>query len=183
MKPSLAGDRSPARWRQITPRAGDTSVTAFRWVSNGGLLRPDPSQLQREKESCKPQPQARKYDDTTPGTGAEATQGAHVTVHYTGWLFSDAAPGNRGAKFDSSKDRSDRSTFCPALGHVIMAGTKVCRGRKSRYPRSGDPAGAWLRRPRVPAASFRPTRRWCFEVELFAVQESSRSVASGWFPK
>ncbi|MDO9218595.1 MAG: FKBP-type peptidyl-prolyl cis-trans isomerase, partial [Lacisediminimonas sp.] len=25
-----------------------------------------------------------QYDDVTPGTGAEAKAGAHVTVHYTG---------------------------------------------------------------------------------------------------
>ena len=38
------------------------------------------------------------------GEGAEATAGAFVTVHYTGWLTN-------GNKFDSSKDRNDPFQF------------------------------------------------------------------------
>ena len=68
-----------------------------------------------------------QYDDTTPGTGAEATRGAHVTVHYTGWLFSDAAPGNRGAKFDSAKTATTRSISRSVPATSSRAGTKACR--------------------------------------------------------
>ncbi len=35
--------------------------------------------------------------DTKLGTGAEATPGQHITVHYTGWLFDGAAPETRAA--------------------------------------------------------------------------------------
>jgi FKBP-type peptidyl-prolyl cis-trans isomerase FkpA len=35
-----------------------------------------------------------KKIDTTLGTGAEATPGKHVSVHYTGWLFDAAAAAN-----------------------------------------------------------------------------------------
>ncbi len=45
-----------------------------------------------------------QYEDTTEGSGDEATKGKSVTVHYTGWLYND---GQQGAKFDSSKDRND----------------------------------------------------------------------------
>ena len=31
--------------------------------------------------------------DTTPGSGAEATSGRRVTVHYTGWLYDAAKAG------------------------------------------------------------------------------------------
>ena len=51
-----------------------------------------------------------QYEDTQPGTGAEATGGTCV-MHYTGWLWTDGA---KGAKFDSSHDR--RSPFSFALG-------------------------------------------------------------------
>ncbi|WP_431268136.1 hypothetical protein [Dankookia sp. P2] len=34
--------------------------------------------------------------DETIGTGAEATPGQLVTVHYTGWLFDAAAPETKG---------------------------------------------------------------------------------------
>ena len=71
-----------------------------------------------------------QYDDTTPGTGAEATRGAHVTVHYTGWLFSEGAPGNRGDKFDSSKDRNDPFDFPLGAGHVIRGWDEGVQGMK-----------------------------------------------------
>jgi len=43
--------------------------------------------------------------DNVVGTGAEATDGAIITVHYTGWLYAPDAPGQRGARFDSSVGR------------------------------------------------------------------------------
>lgn len=40
--------------------------------------------------------------DLAPGTGAEIKSGQTALVHYTGWLFDAAAPGNKGKQFDSS---------------------------------------------------------------------------------
>src|SRR5688500_7191009 len=40
--------------------------------------------------------------DLRVGTGAEATAGRRITVHYTGWLYSTSAPENKGQQFDSS---------------------------------------------------------------------------------
>ena len=57
-----------------------------------------------------------QYEDTVIGTGATATKGQSVTVHYTGWLYND---GVQGAKFDSSKDRSDPFVFSLGAGMVI----------------------------------------------------------------
>ena len=34
-----------------------------------------------------------KYTDTTVGTGAEATPGHKVSVHYTGWLYKNGDEG------------------------------------------------------------------------------------------
>jgi len=48
------------------------------------------------------------FEDTILGSGATATAGQNVTVHYTGWLYQD---GQQGAKFDSSKDRRDPFVF------------------------------------------------------------------------
>ena len=50
-------------------------------------------------------PSGLQYEDTTPGTGAEAKAGTAVRVHYTGWLYDPTAAKQRGSKFDSSKDR------------------------------------------------------------------------------
>ena len=69
--------------------------------------------------------------DTKLGTGAEASPGQHITVHYTGWLFDAAAPENKGRKFDSSRDRAEPFSFLLGAGHVIggwdqgFAGMKV----------------------------------------------------------
>jgi FKBP-type peptidyl-prolyl cis-trans isomerase FkpA len=40
--------------------------------------------------------------DLTIGTGAVATAGKSLSVHYTGWLYDPSAPGQKGLQFDSS---------------------------------------------------------------------------------
>ncbi|HEX8476906.1 MAG TPA: FKBP-type peptidyl-prolyl cis-trans isomerase [Telluria sp.] len=42
--------------------------------------------------------------DVVVGTGAEATLGSTVYMHYTGWLFKPFATKQHGKKFDSSLD-------------------------------------------------------------------------------
>jgi FKBP-type peptidyl-prolyl cis-trans isomerase len=78
--------------------------------------------------------------DSHPGTGAEATSGQHVTVHYTGWLFDTAAPDSKGRKFDSSRDRDEPFEFRLGAGQVIrgwdegVAGMKVGGKRTLTIP-------------------------------------------------
>ena len=55
----------------------------------------------------------------TTGCGEAATAGQTAVVHYTGWLFDEEADGNRGNKFDSSRDRGDHFRFPLAAGRVI----------------------------------------------------------------
>lgn len=57
--------------------------------------------------------------DARTGTGALATPGSDVTVHYTGWLYDERAPDLRGMKFDSSRDRGEPFTFLLGAGRVI----------------------------------------------------------------
>ena len=72
-------------------------------------------------------------EELTLGTGAAATKGQRVTVHYTGWLVN-------GSKFDSSKDRGDPFVFSLGRGQVIrgwdegVAGMKVGGKRKLTIP-------------------------------------------------
>ena len=56
--------------------------------------------------------------DTLAGTGAVATSGSDVTVHYTGWLYDN---GTQGEKFDSSKDRGEPFMF-PLGGGMVIKG-------------------------------------------------------------
>jgi FKBP-type peptidyl-prolyl cis-trans isomerase FkpA len=43
--------------------------------------------------------------DLVVGTGAEAASGQVISVNYTGWLYSDTAPENKGRQFDTSSGR------------------------------------------------------------------------------
>lgn len=57
--------------------------------------------------------------DIKLGAGAEATAGQQVSVHYTGWLYDEAAVEHKGKKFDSSRDRNQPFEFPLGAGHVI----------------------------------------------------------------
>ncbi len=57
--------------------------------------------------------------DTTVGSGAPATAGTDVTVHYTGWLYDEKAADHHGKKFDSSRDRGEPFAFRLGAGMVI----------------------------------------------------------------
>ena len=78
--------------------------------------------------------------DVKIGTGAEATAGQTVTVHYTGWLYSPTAADHHGTKFDSSRDRNDPFMFVLGAGQVIagwdqgVAGMKVGGRRRITIP-------------------------------------------------
>jgi FKBP-type peptidyl-prolyl cis-trans isomerase FkpA len=78
--------------------------------------------------------------DTVVGSGNEAVPGRRVTVHYTGWLYDPARDDNKGAKFDSSRDRNDPFTFGLGGGQVIrgwdegVAGMKVGGRRTLTIP-------------------------------------------------
>ncbi len=107
--------------------------------------------------------------DTRIGTGAEATPGHTITVHYTGWLFDAAAPDNKGRKFDSSRDRGDPFVFELGAGHVIQgwdngfAGMKVGGTRTLVIPPEQG-YGA-----RGAGGVIPPNATLLFEVELLGV--------------
>jgi FKBP-type peptidyl-prolyl cis-trans isomerase len=68
--------------------------------------------------------------DMKPGTGAEATNGKTVTVHYTGWLYSANAADHHGGKFDSSRDRGQPFVFVLGIGQVIAGWDQGVAGMK-----------------------------------------------------
>ena len=75
--------------------------------------------------------------DLVVGQGELASSGQRVTVHYTGWLDDN---GNRGSKFDSSRDRNEPFEFALGRGQVIkgwdqgVAGMKVGGKRQLTIP-------------------------------------------------
>ena len=74
--------------------------------------------------------QSLQKEDITPGTGAEATKGQMVTVHYTGWLYDASAADKRGEKFDSSKDGNEPFEFRLGAGEVIQGWDEGVAGMK-----------------------------------------------------
>jgi FKBP-type peptidyl-prolyl cis-trans isomerase FkpA len=103
-----------------------------------------------------------KIETLTPGTGAEAKAGDHVTVHYVGTLTD-------GKKFDSSRDRDEGFRFALGKGQVIqgwdrgVAGMRVGELRKLTIPPEMG-YGARGFPPVIPANAT-----LVFEVELLKV--------------
>jgi FKBP-type peptidyl-prolyl cis-trans isomerase len=68
--------------------------------------------------------------DITTGSGAEATTGRNVVVHYTGWLYDVGKSDHKGTKFDSSKDRNEPFEFSLGAGEVIRGWDEGVKGMK-----------------------------------------------------
>lgn len=68
-----------------------------------------------------------RYIDEKPGSGAEASRGQTAVVHYTGWLFEN---GQKGKKFDSSRDRNEPFAFPLGAGRVIRGWDEGVAGMK-----------------------------------------------------
>jgi FKBP-type peptidyl-prolyl cis-trans isomerase len=74
------------------------------------------------------------------GTGPAVAKGQIASVHYTGWLYSEAAPDRKGRKFDSSRDRGQPFEFPVGGGQVIkgwdlgVAGMQVGGQRRLTIP-------------------------------------------------
>ena len=106
------------------------------------------------------------FEDTVVGAGADAVVGEIVSVHYTGWLLFG---GERGRKFDSSKDRGQPFEFPLGKGQVIkgwdegVAGMKVGGKRVLTIP----PALGYG--ARGAGGVIPPNATLIFEVELLGV--------------
>jgi FKBP-type peptidyl-prolyl cis-trans isomerase FkpA len=81
-----------------------------------------------------------QVQDLVVGQGAEATPGAKVTVHYSGWLYDHAAPDRKGKPFDSSRDGGQPFSFALGARQVIagwdqgVAGMRVGGQRRLVIP-------------------------------------------------
>lgn len=71
-----------------------------------------------------------KKIEVKQGTGAEASAGKAVLVHYTGWLYDATAPEGHGKKFDSSLDRGQPFGFVVGAGRVIKGWDEGVAGMK-----------------------------------------------------
>lgn len=139
----------------VVPPAGAAPTAGVASAAPAAPTKIDPSQI-------KTLPDGLKYADLTPGTGAEATAGKQVQVHYTGWL-------ENGTKFDSSLDRGEPFPLTLGGGQVIkgwdegLVGMKVGGKRQLIIPPDLG-YGAQAQGP-IPANST-----LIFEVEMLDVK-------------
>lgn len=61
-----------------------------------------------------------KIVDLRLGNGPAIKPSQTAVVHYTGWLYVEDAPDNRGRQFDSSVERKDPFSFAVGGGQVIQ---------------------------------------------------------------
>ena len=108
-----------------------------------------------------------RYTDDVVGTGPQAKAGQNVQVHYTGWLDQG---GQKGTKFDSSRDRGDPFSFPLGQGRVIkgwdegVAGMKVGGKRTLTIPANLGYGAAGA------GGVIPPNATLIFDVELLGVR-------------
>jgi len=114
-------------------------------------------------------PSGLHYEDTVPGTGATATAGQRVRVHYTGWLYDPTAAQSRGKKFDSSKDRGQPFAFALGGGEVIRGWDEGVQGMQVGGTRVLTIPADMGYGARGAGGVIPPNATLVFEVELLAV--------------
>lgn len=108
--------------------------------------------------------------DLVPGTGAVATAGARVTVHYTGWLYDRRQPGQKGAQFDSSRAGGRPFSFRLGAGQVIPGWDQGVQGMKAGGQRRLVIPAALAYGESGAGGVIPPGATLVFEVELLAVE-------------
>ena len=107
--------------------------------------------------------------DTKLGEGAEAQAGQNVIVHYTGWLFDESAPENKGKKFDSSLDRNDPFSFPLGGGRVIKGWDIGVQGMREGGQRTLVIPPDMGYGPRGAGGAIPPNATLVFDVKLLKV--------------
>ena len=107
--------------------------------------------------------------DIKLGEGAEAVGGHEVSVHYTGWLYDEAAPEHKGSKFDSSRDRGNPFEFSLGAGQVIKGWDQGVEGMKIGGQRTLIIPAALGYGARGAGGVIPPNATLVFDVELLGV--------------
>ena len=111
--------------------------------------------------------------DIKIGTGEEAVIGKMVEVHYTGWLYDVTAPENKGAKFDSSRDRGTPFSFLLGAGRVIKGWDRGVAGMKVGGQRTLIIPAEMAYGARGAGNVIPPDAVLIFDVELLGLRQGS----------
>ena len=71
-----------------------------------------------------------KIIEREAGTGKEVQSGRAAMVQYTGWLYDEKAPDNKGKQFDTSANRGLPFGFIVGVGKVIKGWDQGVLGMK-----------------------------------------------------
>ena len=107
------------------------------------------------------------------GDGAMAQPGQTAVVHYTGWLYDESAPDNRGQKFDSSRDRGQYFEFPLGAGRVIRGWDQGVVGMAVGEVRELTIAPELAYGERGAGDAIPPNATLVFEVELVDLKDGS----------
>lgn len=109
------------------------------------------------------------------GYGRAAEAGDLAAVHYTGWLYDESAPQNRGSKFDSSVDRGEQFQFPLGAGRVIQGWDQGVPGMLIGETRELTIAPGMAYGDRGAGNVIPPGATLVFEVELMGLTGPSDS--------
>lgn len=109
--------------------------------------------------------------DLRDGTGAVAAPGDEVGVHYTGWLYDEHAPEQRGKQFDSSHERGEPITFRLGAGRVIRGWDEGVAGMRVGGKRVLLIPAAYGYGQKGAGGAIPPGASLVFEVELMDVRK------------
>lgn len=105
-----------------------------------------------------------------PGSGPAIAKGATAEVHYTGWLYDANAPDQKGAKFDSSRDRNEPFDFPLGGGQVIQGWDQGVTGMKVGEQRRLVIPPAMGYGERGAGGVIPPNATLVFDVELLGIK-------------
>ena len=111
-----------------------------------------------------------QVNDVSVGSGAEATSGTTVSVHYTGWLYDEAASDHHGPKFDSSRDRGEPFEFLLGARQVIQGWDQGVAGMKVGGRRTLIIPPTLAYGSRGAGSVIPPNATLVFDVELLGVR-------------
>ena len=121
--------RLSARWLRVCARVATLAIIP---ITTGCAMTSShaPASATQGKSKLDATQSGLQKSDVKQGTGAEATIGHTVVVHYTGWLYDTSKPDSHGAKFDSSRDRGTPFRFELGAGRVIKGWDQGVAGMK-----------------------------------------------------
>lgn len=107
--------------------------------------------------------------DTLEGSGALASSGSTLAVHYTGWLYDAAKAGFKGTQFDSSVGKAPFS-FRLGAGQVIPGWDQGLLGMRAGGKRTLILPASLAYGRTGSGTSIPPDAALVFDVELISVQ-------------